>query len=263
MNADHTFERDLAAYIAGEADEEIRRRLEEHARGCARCRAELEAVGGVLDMTSAAREELRAAVGSVDWEAMAQGITERAFRAESAHHVAARPASAWGRVFGLGLRPAFAGLALGLVVGSLAMYLALRRPSVDGAGSPVFQASPEFLGQVELALARRQTLDYLERSQLLLLDFVREGAGAGRPPFERAVARDLLTRKSYLDPQLGTARMSKAKAICDQIEFLFNELARLGEDLPAAELDRLRRFVEERQLLLKINLVKKELESEV
>ncbi|MDH4197540.1 MAG: zf-HC2 domain-containing protein [Candidatus Aminicenantes bacterium] len=263
MNADHTFEHDLAAYIAGEADEETRRRLEEHARGCARCRAELEAVGGVLEMTSATREELRAAVESVDWEAMAQGITERAFRAESVPRVAARPASAWGRVFGLRLQPVFAGLALGLVVGSLAMYLALRRPSVGRSGSPVFQATPEFLDRVELALARRETLDYLERSQLLLLDFVRDGSAVGRPAFEKAAARDLLSRKRYLNSQLETARMSKAKTICDQIEFLFLELARLDEDLPAAELERLRRIVEERQLLLKINLVKNELESEV
>ncbi len=263
MNANHTFEDDLAAYIAGEADEETRRRLEEHARGCARCRAELEAVSGVLNVTSASREELRAAVASVDWEAMAEEITERIYRASSANRAAARPASAWGRLFGIRLRPVFAGLALGLVVGSLAMYLALRRPSGGQAGGPVFQATPEFLEKVELALARRETLDYLERSQLLLLDFVRTDSAAGRPPVEKAVARELLSRKRYLNTQLETVRMAKAKAICDQIEFLFFELARLGDDLPAAELERLRRIVEERQLLLKISLVRKELESEV
>ena len=57
--------------------------------------------------------------------------------------------------------------------------------------------------------------------------------------------------------------MSKAKAICDQIELLFRELAQVSDELPAAELGRLRGFVEERQLLLKINLVKKELQSGV
>ena len=263
MNVHNTFEDDLAAYIAGEADDETRRRLEEHTRGCARCRAELEAVRGVLTTASASREELQAAVESVDWEVTAERITDRAFRAGAARQTAARPAAAWGGFFGLRLKPVFAGLSLGLVVGALAMYVALRRPPVGQAGSPVFQASPEFLAQVELALARRSTLDYLERSQLLLLDFLRDGSDVGRPPFEKAVARDLLTRKSYLNPQLETARMTKAKAICDQIEFLFLELARLSDDLPPAELERLRRFVEERQLLLKISLVKKELESEV
>jgi Putative zinc-finger len=262
MNVHNTFEDDLAAYIAGEADDETRRRLEEHTRGCARCRAELEAVRGVLTAASASREELQAAVESVDWEATAERITDRAFRAGAARQTAARPAAAWGGFFGLRPKPVFAGLALGLVVGALAMYVALRPPA-GRPGRPGFQASPEFLAQVELALARRETLDYLERSQILLQDFVRDGSDVGRPPFEKAVARDLLTRKSYLNPQLETARMTKAKAICDQIEFLFLELARLDDDLPPAELERLRRVVEERQLLLKISLVKKELESEV
>jgi hypothetical protein len=263
MNAHHTFEDDLAALIAGEADDVTRRRLEDHARGCARCRAELEAVRGVLTTASASREELQAAAAAVDWDATAARITDRVFKAGDARPIAARPAAVQGGLFGLRLKPVFAGLALGLVVGALAMYVVLRRPPAGLPGRPGFQASPEFLAQVELALTRRETLDYLERSQLLLLDFVRDGAEAGRPAFEKSLARDLLARKSYLNPQLETARMAKAKAICDQIEFLFLELARLDDDLPPAELERLRRLVEERQLLLKINLVKKELESEV
>jgi len=44
---------------------------------------------------------------------------------------------------------------------------------------------------------------------------------------------------------------------------LFLELAQISDVLPAAELGRIRGFVEERQLLLKINLVKKELQSEI
>ena len=57
--------------------------------------------------------------------------------------------------------------------------------------------------------------------------------------------------------------MSKAKAICDQIEMLFLELSQIDEELSAAEMGRIRDYVEGRQLLLKINLVKKELQSGV
>ena len=57
--------------------------------------------------------------------------------------------------------------------------------------------------------------------------------------------------------------MAKAKVLCDQIELLFRELAQLGDGLPEAELERLRGLVAERQLFLKINLVKKELSSGV
>jgi hypothetical protein len=84
------------------------------------------------------------------------------------------------------------------------------------------------------------------------------------PPAIRAErARDLVQKKRYLNAQLERYQMAKAKAICDQIELLFRELAQVSDELPAAELVRLRGFVEERQLLLKINLVKKELQSGV
>jgi len=58
--------------------------------------------------------------------------------------------------------------------------------------------------------------------------------------------------------------MVKAKAICDQIEMLFIELTRISSALSTEELESFRAFIEDRQLLLKINLIKKELkQSEV
>jgi hypothetical protein len=115
-------------------------------------------------------------------------------------------------------------------------------------------------------MARRETLDYLRKSEYILLDFVQAPAGAPVSPaaFETARARELLSRKKYLNAQLEKYQMAKAKAICDQIEMLFLELAQISEDLPQAELENIRSLIRERQLLLKINLVTKELErSEV
>ncbi len=55
--------------------------------------------------------------------------------------------------------------------------------------------------------------------------------------------------------------MAKARAICDQIELLFLELTQMSSELSEVEIERIRSFIEERQLLLKINLVEKELEQ--
>jgi hypothetical protein len=114
-------------------------------------------------------------------------------------------------------------------------------------------------------MARRNTLDYLEKSQYVLLDVF---ASADESPVAPAAlrserTRDLLQRKKYLNAQLERFQMAKAKAICDQIEMLFRELSEISEEMSAAELQRIRDFVKERQLLLKINLVKKELQSGV
>jgi hypothetical protein len=128
--------------------------------------------------------------------------------------------------------------------------------------------SQEFLDRVDLEMARRETLDYLDKSQYLLLDFVRyspEGeTELWKDEFAVNQARDLLSKKKYINPQLRKLRMAKAKAICDQIEFLFYELTQVKDDLTKEDLERIQRLIEEKQLLLKINLLKKELrESEV
>jgi hypothetical protein len=145
------------------------------------------------------------------------------------------------------------------------MYFVLKTPGVRADRDGGYHASGEFLDRAEMEMARRNTLDYLEKSQYMLLD-VFESADEG-PVVPAAVrterARDLLQKKKYLNAQLETFQMAKAKAICDQIETLFLELSQIDDELPAAELGRIRSYVEERQLLLKINLVKKELQSGV
>jgi len=58
--------------------------------------------------------------------------------------------------------------------------------------------------------------------------------------------------------------MAKAKVLCDQIELLFLDLSQISQELSAAELAKLQTLIQERQLVMKIKLVKKELqESEV
>jgi len=49
--------------------------------------------------------------------------------------------------------------------------------------------------------------------------------------------------------------------LCDQIEMLFLELIQLSPEMSEAELQSLREIIEGHQLLLKINLVKKELQT--
>lgn len=258
------FDEDLAAALAGDpgADE----RLEAHARSCDRCRPEIGAYRRLLAETEAAAEEARRVARTVDWDALAARTTDRAFAAAGAAGRAEAPRRGWPAP-GLAWRPVFAGLLGGVVVGAAAMFLVLRapRPGQPEARAEAFHASPEFLENAEHELARRAALDYLKQSQFVLLDFVESGGSEanGRPLLDAGRARELLAKKRYLNAQLETSRMSQAKAICDQIELLFLELGELGGDLPAAELDRLRKMIGERDLLLKIALARKELESEV
>jgi len=256
---------DWAAFLSGNLEGGRRTTMAEHLEKCLDCRAEADEMRRVLEKTEAVKAEIRKAVASVNWEALPASIADRVL-ADASKPVKA-PRAGWFRAwaFSLRMKPALAGLTAGLVVGAAAMYFALRAPGPRPGLGTGYYASGEFLDRAELAMARRNTLDYLEKSQYVLLDvFESAGEGGGTPaPFRSEQARDLLSKKKYLNAQLERFQMAKAKAICDQIEMLFLELAQISDELPAAELGRIRGFVEERQLLLKINLVKKELQSEI
>lgn len=242
-----------------------RKAMAEHLDKCPECRAEADAVERLLRETEAVRSEIRAAAASVDWETLPGLIADRAMAGSRKPERAPSPARPRAWLVPLRLSPALAGLLAGLVVGAAAMYFVLRTPASRPGQDLGFYASGEFLDRAELEMARRNTLDYLEKSQYVLLDvFDTAGEGGAAPAaLSSARARDLLARKKYLNGQLERFQMAKAKAICDQIEMLFRELSDISEEMSAAELARIRDLVEERQLLLKINLVKKELQSGV
>jgi hypothetical protein len=233
-------------------------------KGCRACREEVDAMKRVIEAAGLVRGEMDKALASVDWDALPAEIADRVLSTEQGPH---RSRGIAGLLFPSGrpvLRPAFAGAALGLAAGALVMFFVMRHPVPRAEARSGFFASPEFIERAESEMARRETLDYLRNSQYLLLDFVQSSPGEAGSRMDIAAsgrARNLLAKKKYLNAQLDGSRMSKAKAICDQIELLFLELSRLDEGLPEAEIRRIRGLIEDGRLLLKINLVEKELEE--
>jgi len=157
---------------------------------------------------------------------------------------------------------------VGIVVGAVLTFFVLRSPQeVQLAAQDVF-VPVGMMESMDVEVARRKTLDYLEKSQYLLLEFVQAESGRAadfwRSDFALQETRGLLSQKRYIDPQLNKYQMAKAKAICDQIEFLFLELTQLSQEISEAELETVRSLIQEKQLILKIKIIKKELErSEV
>jgi hypothetical protein len=153
------------------------------------------------------------------------------------------------------------------MVGALAMFFIFRGSLNRKPGTPQFFASPEFLDRADIEIARRETLAYLEKSQYVLLELAQ--LAGEQEPFRLSEAaahqaRELLSKKKFLNPQLEKVQMAKAKDICDQIELLFYELSQVSESLSDEQRREIQRLIEQKNLLLKIRLLKKELqESEV
>jgi len=253
---------ELVAYLLGELDHEEARSLERHLEGCPACRRETADLKCVLNGAAAVGNDVRRAMETVDWEALPERIARKVFdRPEN--RTAPRGAR---RLFApFVLRPAAAGLAAGIVLGALAAFLVFRPHPPHTAPGGDYYASSEFLDRIELELARRETLSYLDRSQNLIQDFLQpaalESGGLWREGSGQQRAASLLQKKKYINPQLERRQMAKAKDICNQIELLILELAQIGPDLSDEDRAHIQERVDDSRLWLKINLLKEELQD--
>lgn len=233
-----------------------------HLKDCPTCQAEEARLKKLLDAASAQKRDVDRVMDTVDWEKLALRIADAAESRAAAVRV--RPATRPG-FFGWLLRPALAYLLVGLFIGGLAMFGAFKAGLLTPASRDGYVASRDFLDKAELELARRETVNYLERSQYLLLDFAqappdKEGA-VWQKEFSSQRAADLVSSKRFINAHLDKIPMAKAREICDQIEALFLELSQMSGRLDEAQWQEIQSRVEQSQLLLKIQLVKKELQN--
>jgi hypothetical protein len=257
--------KNLAAFLCGELGGAEKEKVNRHLQTCSLCSRELKQYQQTLRSAESLNPEMEKARASVDWEALSEKIVTAAWREQP------QPRRlSWSeriQVFTPKFKPVLAGLLLGILVGASAMYFVFRERFPQRNGGDKLFASREFLDNVDLEIARRETLDYLEKSQYVLLEFAESDTHEGKswssgPAAEEA--RELLEKKKFLNPQLEKAQMAKAKEICDQIEFLFYGLPQINKTLTDQQRREIQGLIEQKKLLLKIKLLRKELqESEV
>jgi len=257
--------KDLVAFLYGELQDEKQKQILSHLKECPSCQSELERLRAVQTEADSLNKDIKTVMNSVNWETLPAQITETVFGKE-----AQEPKESWlmsiSRVLSQPkLRPVYAALMIGLFLGALVTYILVRSPLQRQAVADLVSYPPDFMEKVELEMARRETLDYLKKSQYLILDFVQTSSEAEPSTWQTEFAsqkvKDLLSKKKYINQQLDKFEMAKAKEICNQIEFLFYELAQVSEEIPAWRLREIHDFIEEKQLLLKIKLLEKELKQ--
>jgi hypothetical protein len=262
MKTNHENRKRLVDYLSGELDSGEAEAVMAHLKDCPTCQAEEACLKKVLDAAAAEKRDLDRMMASVDWDKLALRIADAAesqagetrVRFESGRPLTRR----W-------LRPAPVFLLAGLFIGALAMFGLFKAGLLTPSSRGGYIASRDFLDKTELELARRETVNYLEQSQYLLLDFAQASPGktgsVWQKDFPSQKAADLISRKMYINAHLDKIPMAKAREICDQIEALFRELGQIGGRLNEVQWQEIQGRVEQSQLLLKIQLVKKELQS--
>ncbi len=262
------YKKEMVDFLSQELPEEKRRMLAAHLNQCSLCRQEFNRLKQFMEAANSFQSDIDRVMATVDWENLAPEITEFVYQKKASLDKKKREKRWFSYLFQPGLRPVYAGVLIGILIGALATLFIFRLSLVKTTGRGEVLVSPRFLEKAELEIARRETLDYLDRSQYLLLDFVQtppeKGQKFWKSEYVYQKAKDLLSQKKYINPQLRKFRMAKAKEICDQIELLFYELMQMNDHLSAEELQRIQGLIEKKQLLLKIKLLQKELkESEV
>jgi hypothetical protein len=260
VNRCYKYKKDWVAYLSGQLERAKSQKMEEHLKQCPTCQQELEQIKELFSLSGDFKTELHETMRTIDWEKLSVVITERAWKRQEERK---KTWPVWS--YRWRWQTLASGLILGLLLGAFFTYLVVKpqKATFLAARSESKVSVPaDFVERVDLALARRETIDYLDRSLYLLLEILQT-----RKPDEVSAfltkdkIQKLLTEKKYLNDQLDQVRLLKAKAICDQIELLFLELTQLSPELSEAELQKIRDMIEEGQLLLKINLVKKELQQ--
>jgi len=259
------FEKQMMAFLSGELLEDNQEQFINHIEKCTQCRNELVQLRNLMNRADVLNEEVDEAMASINWDVLPAQIADFVFKKEPSLPRKASTGDIFKVLFQARFRPVYAGVLLGLLLGAVITFMVLRVPHIKEMRGREFFASEDFLDRVDLEMARRDTLDYLDKSQYLLLDFVQSPperlSEYWQKDFASTQAKDLLSKKKYMNHQLEKFQMAKAKKICDQIEILFYELTQISEELSVEELEKIRNFIENRQILLKIKLVKRELEE--
>jgi len=256
--------KDFTAFLSGELGAGRERELKEHLETCPSCSRAFEEIKKIIEGTGSFQEEVSRVMESIDWDRLPNQIADHIFKKEALLPQESRISKFLKSFFLPRWKPVFAGVLAGIIIGSLATFLVLKPRHFMRAKGEKIYASADFIEKVELQMARRETLDYLEKSQYLILDFIQSPSDKvklGQNIFAAQRTRDLLSKKKYINLQLDKFQMAKAKEICDQIELLFLELSQISEELTAEEIAKIQELVKNKQLLWKIKLVRKELEE--
>ncbi len=229
-----------------------------HVAECPRCREEHDALRAVVAAMEA--DPLREAEPGVPLAFLVARVERDVERA-----LVPRGRPRWWLVT---LPAAAAVLAAAVLVP--AIVARLRPPQTTHAEIPPAEASPllteDTIARIERNLAREHAARYLSEAGEVLVavaapgidcDRADERLDLGRAPDR---SRELLERRTMVVRGGGEA-VASARGVLDEVELALREVADLPSCVRRRDVERLRREVEERQLLMRIRLMTRELEG--
>jgi hypothetical protein len=227
-----------------------------HVGECARCGPELAALRAALELVD--EDPLLAAEPPLSASALAGRVLATA-DARARGRQAPRGLSDWGSP-----RLAFASA---VVVALALVALQPRAPRSAPAGTvQEVVVSEEGVRRMEHALAREQAARYLTEAQDVLLTVTASPADCDRGDqrldveAEARRSRELLARRALVVDLEGEA-VASARPVLEDVERLLREVAALPSCVRAGQVNAIHRDMTRRHLLMKIDLMTRELQG--
>jgi hypothetical protein len=226
-----------------------------HVETCVSCRAELEAMRGVVGLF--ASDPVREADPPLAVGALLARVQARLAEEDPA----ARPArTAWTRI----LIPAAAAAAV--VIALFTWRAAQRRPVPAPAGPQQAVVAEDALRRLEASVARENAVRYLSEAQDVLVTVaaapLRCERRRARVDVEEEArrSRELLSRRALL-VETDRAEIAGARPVLEDVSDMLREVAGLDPCARPEELLAIQEQMSRRRLLMKIDLMTRELQG--
>ena len=249
--------RRLSLLAAGALEGGERARALAHVGDCPRCAAELLGLQRTLELLE--RDPARTAEPELDVPSLAR-LTQARIDRLSARPVSAeprwRPAPAWAA--------AAAVLALAVIVPSVLKTLRARNEQARLAALQQVSLPDETLRRLERAEEREQAARYLDEAEAVLVTVAAAPHHCDRKrntldlTEERRRSRELLTRRTLL-VDFESEQMRSARPVLEDVERVLRQVAALDPCAKPEELLAIHEELRDRRLLMKIDLMTREL----
>ena len=244
--------RRVSLLAAGAVDASEREATLRHLERCARCRSEAAEVRALLDAVPI--DAVRRAEIGVPLEFLVARVKARLDE----------PPAASGA-----LRWAGAGMATLAAVAALAVFLPrlAPRPSAPSPQGPqTATVDSGTLRRLERNVTREQAVRFLSDAQAVLVTVAAAPQDCDHEKERVDVAdearrsRELLARRPLL-VQMDDEDVASARPVLEDVEHVLRQVASLQSCARAGEVERVRRDVERRRLLMKVRLMSRELQG--
>lgn len=245
-----TFKETAILSLYGELPPERRAELDTHAAACPSCAAEYSRIRKTLDVMA---QRTRTEPSPEDWKALWNELEVE---------IADRPARPVSVPIGRRVRQAV--MAYRFLAYGIAAFILLVTGAIVGSKYFPGAPSPELTqprtaetvsSSAVITPVDSRVHDYLVRSKVLLLGLVNtDDITTGSSTREQRVSRDLIRQASDLKKELTHPEQERIRQLVSDLEVILLQLANYEEtyDVPAVEM--IRRGVDRKALLLKINL---------